>query len=116
MERRIRLRRSADVARVRREGRSWSHPFFSLVARPNGMALTRVGVIASRRIGKAVARNRAKRLLREAARHLHSDLAPGWDLLLIARPEILQAKEPQVQEALASLAKRAGLLARERGE
>ncbi|HEC33396.1 MAG TPA: ribonuclease P protein component [Chloroflexi bacterium] len=113
MERRVRLRRSADVALIRREGRSWSHPLLVLVARPNGLDLARVGVVASRRLGKAVARNRAKRLLREAARRLHADLKPGWDLLFIARPEILKVKEPQVWEALNLLAKRAGLIAQE---
>ncbi len=109
MERRLRLRRSADFARLRQEGRSWSHPLFVLVARPNGLNTTRVGITASRRLGRAVTRNRAKRLLREAARHLHPGLQPGWDLLLVARPEILQVKEPQVREAMASLVQRAGL-------
>jgi len=81
-----------------------------LVACRSGLDVTRVGVIATRKIGKAVHRNRAKRLLREAARRLHFHLEPGWDLLLIARPEILQAKEPQVREALALLAREAGLM------
>ncbi len=113
MERRFRLRRAADFQRLQREGRSWSHPLLILVARRNGLNLTRVGVTATRKIGKAVRRNRAKRLLREAARHLHPHLEPGWDLLLIARPEILQVKEPQVREALAFLVREAGLMRRE---
>ncbi|HIE38122.1 MAG TPA: ribonuclease P protein component [Anaerolineales bacterium] len=113
MEWRIRLRRPSDVERVRQEGRSWAHPLLVLVARPNELGLTRVGVTASRRVGKAVARNRAKRLLREAARHLYPRLAPGWDLLLIARPKILEFREPQVREALDRLVKQAGLVAQE---
>jgi len=113
MERRIRLRRAADFERLRREGRSWSHPLLVLVACRNGLGLTRVGVTASRKVGKAVRRNRAKRLLREAARRLHPHLEPGWDLLLIARPEILRVKEPQVRRALALLAAEAGLMKRE---
>jgi ribonuclease P protein component len=80
-----------------------------LVARPNGLDFSRVGVTASRRVGGAVARNRAKRLLREAARHLYAHLSEGWDIMLIARTHILDLKEPQVEEALASLLHRAGL-------
>jgi len=110
VERRIRLRRSVDFERVRQEGRAWSHPLLVLVAAPNPVGLTRIGVVAGRRLGTAVARNRAKRLLREAARHLYPRLAPGWDLVLIARPPILTVKEPQVEAALEQLAREAGLL------
>ncbi|HEY67847.1 MAG: ribonuclease P protein component [Chloroflexi bacterium] len=109
MERRIRLRHTNDVRRVYEEGQSWPHPLLVLVARPNGLDFTRVGVTASRSVGKAVARNRAKRLLREAARRLYPQFGAGWDVMLIARPRILEVKEPQVEKALAALLKRAGL-------
>jgi ribonuclease P protein component len=111
MERRVRLRRTKDVRQVYDEGRSWKHPLLVLIARPNGLDLSRVGVTASRKLGGAVARNRAKRLLREAARHLYPRFVAGWDVMLIARNGILKAKEPQVEEALASLLRRAGLVA-----
>jgi ribonuclease P protein component len=110
MERQSRLRRSADIEQVKQRGRSWSHPLLILIAHPNELDFTRVGVAASRRLGKAVVRNRAKRLLREAACHLYPRLAPGWDLLLVARAKILQAKESQVREALGLLADRAKLV------
>lgn len=109
MERRLRLRNARDVQRVYAEGKSWAHPLLVLVARPNGLDVSRVGITASRTIGSAVARNRARRLLREAARHLYSRFGSGWDVMLIARPDVLKVKEPEVQEALALLLQRAGL-------
>ena len=109
MERRLRLRRTSDVRRVYDQGRSWAHPFLVLVARPNGLDFSRVGVTASRKVGGAVARNRAKRLLREAARRLYPQLERGWDVMLVARAGILEVREPQVEEALASLLRRAEL-------
>ncbi len=111
MERQIRLRRESDVRRVYHEGRSWAHSLLVLVARSNDLAFSRVGVTASRRVGGAVARNRAKRLLREAARHLYHQFETGWDVMLIARSPILKVKEPQVERALASLLRRAGMSA-----
>ncbi|MBC7225705.1 MAG: ribonuclease P protein component [Thermoflexales bacterium] len=108
--RQVRLRRSADFERIRQEGRAWSHPLLVLVAAPNPIGRTRIGVVAGRRVGTAVARNRARRLLREAARHLYPRLMPGWDLVLIARPPILTVKEPQVEAALEGLVREAGLL------
>lgn len=109
MERQIRLRRTSDVRRVYAEGRSWAHPLLVLVARPNGLDFSRVGVTASRKLGGAVARNRAKRLMREAARRLYPRFGAGWDVMLIARREILKVKEPQVEQALVSLLEQAGL-------
>jgi ribonuclease P protein component len=109
MERRIRLRRTVDVRRVYNEGRSWAHTLLVLIARPNGLDFSRVGVTASRKLGSAVARNRAKRLLREAARCLYPQFGVGWDVMLVARGGILKVKEPQVKDALESLLRRAGL-------
>ncbi len=49
----------------------------------------RVGYTCSKKVGNAVARNRAKRRLREIARLiLPTEGRPGWDYVLIGRPEV----------------------------
>jgi ribonuclease P protein component len=92
------------------KGESWAHPLLVAVIRPNDVGFSRVGVTASRNVGSAVERNRAKRLLREAARHLYPVFeSKGWDIMLIARPKLIDAQEMAVEKALASLLKQAGL-------
>lgn len=104
------MRQKADFERVRSHGQTWRHPLFVLSVCRNEGAVTRVGIVAGKKIGKAVTRNRVRRLLREAARLLYGRLAPGWDVVLIARPAAVGVKMPPVYAALADLARRAGVL------
>ena len=108
-QRLVRLRHKADFERVRSLGQSWRHPLFVLSVCPNDQAVARIGVVAGRKMGNAVERNRARRLLREAARLAYSRLAPGWDIVLIARPALGAARSQQVFSALIELARRAGV-------
>ena len=83
------MARRADflkAASARRQGTNG----FLLQARDraDGDPLVRVGFTASKKIGNAVLRNRAKRRLRALAREvLAPEARPGWDYVLVARPE-----------------------------
>lgn len=56
--------------------------------RRDGDATLRMGFTASKKVGNSVARNRARRRLREVARMALPELGhPGWDYVLVARPE-----------------------------
>ncbi|MCF3972338.1 ribonuclease P protein component [Paracoccus salsus] len=70
-------------------------PGFLLQARDRGDdGPARVGFTCSKKLGNAVMRNRAKRRLREVARLRLSRLArPGWDYVLVGRPDVTASRD-----------------------
>ena len=106
----------SDLERVRREGRVASTPALVAIVsrRPAGPA--RIGVAAGRKIGQAVQRNRAKRLLRAGIRPLYPSISGGWDVLLMARPPILELKSTHVTQQLDHALRRLRVFAGEAGE
>ena len=95
---------------MRRFGKSYAHPLVVLIIQPGDQPKVRVGVTAGKTVGLAVHRNRAKRLLRAAMQSLLPDLAPGSDILLIARLPLTSSTLEQTRAALQVLLRRAGLL------
>lgn len=110
MERRYRLTDNEQFQRVKKEGRSWSHVLLVLCALPNELDYSRFGFSVSKRVGKAAVRNRAKRLLRESARARRAAIAPGQDLVFIARSPIADAGYREVDQAVEEALLQAGLL------
>ncbi len=110
MNRNFRLTRTSDFKRVRRFGKSYSHPLVVLVTFEDAENSVRIGVLAGRAIGSAVYRNRAKRLLREAVRPLVPRIKPGYKLILIARPPIRQARLQEIEVSLQQLFSKAKII------
>jgi ribonuclease P protein component len=109
MERKYRLRLSADFQRTRREGKAWTDHLMVLCALPNDLTYSRFGFAASKRIGKAVDRNRARRRMREAVRLCRGTLAEGWDMVFVARPPIALATYAEIVRAIEKLLSQANL-------
>ncbi len=98
------LRRRADFLRAARARRHGT-PGFLLQARCRAVGepaetAIRVGFTCSKKIGNAVTRNRAKRRLRAVARAVLPDAGrPGWDYVLVGRPEATVARDFATMQA-----------------
>jgi ribonuclease P protein component len=103
-ERRLRQRRRFED--VYRRGRTWTNRWLVLKALQSPDTTTRIGVAAGKALGSSVCAT-AQRRLREALRI--QAFPPGWDLVVIARPAVVEASFSQVTDAVKDILGRARL-------
>jgi ribonuclease P protein component len=103
------LSRPQDFAAIQGSGTTKSHPLFSARFLRTDLETTRFGLSTGRRLGGAVVRNRVRRRLREALRVMAPSFQPGWDVLIIARPAIVEADHDALVGALQRTLVRGGV-------
>jgi ribonuclease P protein component len=104
------LSRPGEFARLAEGGVTRTHPL--LVGRfvRTDLEQTRFGLATGKRLGGAVVRNRARRRLREELRAMAASFQPGWDVLIIARPAIVDAGQDALIGALRRVLRSGGVL------
>lgn len=81
-----------------------------LYARKNRTGINRVGITVSKKLGHAVVRNRTRRRLREVYRLHETRFQPGWDIVVVARTQAVNAPFDKLTASYLALAKKAGIL------
>ena len=96
----VMLSRPQDFAAFQGGGTTRSHPLLTARFRRTDLETTRFGLSTGRALGGAVVRNRVRRRLREALRMMSPSFQPGWDVLIIAKPAIVEADQDTLVGAL----------------
>jgi ribonuclease P protein component len=104
------LSRPQDFAAFQGAGTVRSHPLLTARFLRTDLDVTRFGLSTGRRLGGAVVRNRARRRLREVLRVMAPSFQPGWDVLIIARPALVEADHDALVGALRRLLQRGGVI------
>ena len=104
-----RIKQGRDFLRIKTEGQRFACG--CLIANwASAAGASRLGVITGRKIGNAVVRTRARRLLREAFRLHQLDLVRPIDLVLVARPSIVDKAFESVERDLLEAFRRGRIL------
>ena len=105
----VMLSRPQDFAALQ-AGTFRSLPLLSARFLRTDLETTRFGLATGRKLGGAVVRNRVRRRLREGLRAMAPSFQPGWDVLIIARPAIVEADHRTVVESLRRILDRGGVV------
>lgn len=109
MDRSYTLKRHKEFRYTYARGRSQSLSLFTLVYAKSRNETVRVGLSVSKRIGNAVQRNRAKRRMRAALTPFITHIAGGFNVIFVARQEVLTAPFSELSRQMESLLRRAEL-------
>lgn len=110
MKRSFRLAKNNDIDRVRRNGRTYANKFVVIRVLSNQLKINRVAVIAGRSVGNAVQRNFAKRRIRSAYSKLQEKIVSGFDLVIIAKKQLLDTDFHLLRSSFTMLLDHAGLM------
>jgi ribonuclease P protein component len=109
-----RLTQSSEILRVRRLGKSNAHPLVVLSAlKKEGQQHCRITVVAGKGVGGAVQRNRAKRRIRAVMQALYPFCRSEFDVVIVARKNVVDASFEQLTLALKEACQKTGLVQRE---
>lgn len=108
MRRKWSLKKRTCFLRVYEQGVAKADRYLVVKSVINDLGFTRYGFSVTKSIGNAVVRNHTRRVLKEIVRVMQ--IKPGWDIVFIARPNIINADFNTLHRSVMKLLDRADLL------
>ena len=109
MDHTVSLKQNHEFRRLYAKGKSAVSPYFAVYCRKTGRPYSRLGITTGVKLGKAVKRNRVRRRIRELYRTNESRLAPGWDVVVVARTRAVFARYGELERSFLQLMERLGV-------
>ena len=91
------IKSNKDFMKVYKKGRFSANSLITVYFLPNRSPYNRIGITTSKKIGNAVQRNRARRIIRAAYRNTEKLFPIGFDIIFVARTDILNAKSTNIE-------------------
>ena len=110
MKHTVSLKLNHEFRRLYNKGRTAAGPYMAIYCRKTRLPYSRLGLTTGVKLGKAVKRNRVRRRLREIYRTNEWRLAPGWDIVVVARTKAVFARYGQMERSFLALAAKLELL------
>ena len=116
MKHTVSLKLNHEFRRLYNKGKTVSSPFLAVYCRKTRLPVSRLGLTTGVKLGKAVCRNRVRRRLREIYRTNEYRLAPGWDIVIVARVKAVYARYDELERSFLSIMRKLDLLTTEKQE
>ena len=113
MKHTVALNRNGMFQRLYSKGTSSSDRNIVVYFLPNRQRINRLGITVSKKTGSAVLRNRVKRLIKESYRLNEESIKTGYDIVIVARRNIVNASYWDIASSLVKLTDKLGILVNE---
>jgi len=102
------LRDKKEFEKIYKQGKTIIGDFLFLKIIKNNLNTNHFGWVVSLKVSKkAVARNRIRRRLKEISRENSKDIKPGFNILIIAKPNIVDKEFQEIKKELEELFQKA---------
>ena len=103
------LKSNMNFQNVYKNGRSYANKYLVMYVLENRTDINRIGISVSKKVGNSIVRHRLTRLIRESVRLNSENIYKGYDIVIIARPNLKGKKYSETESAFLHLAKLHGI-------
>ena len=85
------LRKNWEFQAVYRNGKSKANRCFVMIIKKNDASSNRIGISVSKKVGNSIVRHRVTRVIREVMRLHWKEIKSGYDIVIVARPSVIES-------------------------